>query len=176
MLSPCLSHSTSLLSLNAHYTPGRPQPAEQHRFTSQKPAASPPKPPGLPGWVLATKSRQIDLSRSRPGAPDTASHRNRSARAEVALDRQAQALCAFTAPFIPVFHSTSANIDQTSSAPLPESHKSLRVTERRTKAQRDLRLNPTSFKQGNSSEAKSPAVPRRRGGLWGQWWPEAWPG
>lgn len=47
-------------------------------------------------------------------------------QAEVVLNRQAEALCTFTAPFIPALHRASTNIDQTSSAPLLESHKSLR--------------------------------------------------
>ena len=77
-------------------------------------------------------------------------------QAEVVLNRQAQALCTFTAPFIPVLHSASTNTDQTSSAPLLESHKSLRFTDWRTKAQRDLRLNPVSFEQGRSSSPSQP--------------------
>jgi len=70
----------------------------------------------------------------------------------------------FHSPFIPVLHSASTTIDQTSSVPVLESHKSLCLTDWRTKAQRDLRLNPTSFKQGNSRsptpEAEPPNVPR----------------
>lgn len=83
-------------------------------------------------------------------------------QAKVLLNRQAQALCACTAPFIPVLHRASTNMDQTSFTPLLQSHKSLHFTGRSTKAQRDLRLNPMSFKQPSSfphlEGAKTPCL------------------
>lgn len=77
-------------------------------------------------------------------------------QAKILLNRQAQALCTHTAPFILVLHSASRNADQTSSAPLQESHKSLHFTDWRTKAQRDLKLNPTSFKHPSPSPLPGP--------------------
>lgn len=77
-------------------------------------------------------------------------------QAKILLNRQAQALCTCTAPFILVLHSASRNVDQTSSAPLQESHKSLHFTDWRTKAQRDLKLNPTGFQQPSPSPLPGP--------------------
>lgn len=91
------------------------------------------------------------------------------------------ALCTFPAPSSPVLQQA----EQTSPAPLPESHESPLFTHRSTTALRDLRLNPTSFQQGSSyaplprcPEAKPPAVAGSRGGRspGGQRWPEPCPG